>query len=202
MSFFSAAILLFLVMDPFGNVPFFLCVLTEVPRKKRQRVIARELLIALLVLFLFLLVGPHFLKVLQISESSLRIAGGIILFLIAVKMIFGQIGELWYGIPDGEPFIVPLAIPSIAGPSAVATILLLVGQEPARRPEWAFSLFLAWASSALILLLSSKLLSILGDKGLSAIERLMGLVLITVSVEMLLQGLRLFLDNKGFVPVH
>ena len=202
MSFFSAAILLFLVMDPFGNVPFFLCVLKEVPRKKRQRVIARELLIALLVLFLFLLVGPHFLKVLQISESSLRIAGGIILFLIAVKMIFGQIGELWHGIPDGEPFIVPLAIPSIAGPSAVATILLLVGQEPARRPEWAFSLFLAWASSALILLLSSKLLSILGDKGLSAIERLMGLVLITVSVEMLLQGLRLFLDNKGFVPVH
>jgi len=195
MSFFSAGILLFLVMDPFGNVPFFLCVLKEVPIEKRQKVIARELLIALLVLFMFLLVGPYLLKFLQISESSLRIAGGIILFLIAIKMIFGQMGELLHDIPDGEPFIVPLAIPSIAGPSAIATVLLLVGQEPDRSLEWALSLFLAWASSAVILLFSSKLLNILGDKGLSAVERLMGLVLTTVSVEMLLQGFRLFFNN-------
>jgi len=182
-------------MDPFGNVPFFLCVLKEVPIEKRQKVIARELLIALLVLFMFLLVGPYLLKFLQISESSLRIAGGIILFLIAIKMIFGQMGELLHDIPDGEPFIVPLAIPSIAGPSAIATVLLLVGQEPDRSLEWALSLFLAWASSAVILLFSSKLLNILGDKGLSAVERLMGLVLTTVSVEMLLQGFRLFFNN-------
>ena len=196
MSFLSASILLFLVMDPFGNMPLFLCVLKEVPPEKRQRVIARELLIALLVLFVFLFTGPHFLKILQVSESSLRIAGGIILFLIAIKMIFGQTEELLQGTPDGEPFIVPLAIPAIAGPSAVATILLIVGQEPARWPEWALSLFLAWVSSAIILLLSSKLDRIFGDKGLSAIERLMGLVLTTVSVEMLLQGLRLFFDNN------
>ena len=196
MSFLSASILLFLVMDPFGNMPLFLCVLKKVPPEKRQRVIARELLIALLVLFVFLFTGPHFLKILQVSESSLRIAGGIILFLIAIKMIFGQTEELLQGTPDGEPFIVPLAIPAIAGPSAVATILLIVGQEPARWPEWALSLFLAWVSSAVILLLSSKLDRIFGDKGLSAIERLMGLVLTTVSVEMLLQGLRLFFDNN------
>ncbi|MCD6185645.1 MAG: NAAT family transporter [Deltaproteobacteria bacterium] len=196
MSFLSASILLFLVMDPFGNMPLFLCVLKEVPPEKRQRVIARELLIALLVLFVFLFTGPHLLKILQVSESSLRIAGGIILFLIAIKMIFGQTEELLQGTPDGEPFIVPLAIPAIAGPSAVATILLIVGQEPARWPEWALSLFLAWVSSAIILLLSSKLDRIFGDKGLNAIERLMGLVLTTVSVEMLLQGLRLFFDNN------
>lgn len=197
MSFLSAGILLFLVMDPFGNVPLFLCVLREVPMKKRQRVIARELLIALLVLFVFLLMGPYFLKVLQVSESSLRIAGGIVLFLIAIKMIFGQTGELLQGTPDGEPFIVPLAVPALAGPSAAATVLLLVGQEPARWPEWALSLFLAWVCSAVILLLSAKLARIFGERGLSALERLMGLVLTTISVEMFMRGLRTVLDNQG-----
>ena len=190
MSLVSASILLFLVMDPFGNTPVFLSVLNAVPSERRQRVIIRELLIALLVLIMFLLVGPSFLKVLQISEPSLRIAGGIILFLIAIKMIFGRTKDMFKDTLGGEPLIVPLAVPAIAGPSAVATLLLLVGQEPGRWPEWLLSLFLAWLSTAVILLFSTKLAKFLGERGLSAIECLMGLILTAISVEMFLQGIR------------
>jgi len=197
MSCLSAGILLFMVMDPFGNMPLFLSVLKAVPMERRQRVIMRELLIALLVLTVLLFVGPHFLKVLQISQPSLRIAGGIILFLIAIKMIFGRTEEIFKGTPEGEPLIVPLAIPAIAGPSAVAVVLLLVGQEPTRWPEWLFSLFLAWLGTAVILLFSTKLARLLGERCMSAIERLMGLMLTAVSVEMFLQGIRTVLDSQA-----
>jgi len=189
MTFVTAAILLFMVMDPFGNIPFFVCVLQDVPLERQRRVLVRELFIALFVLFIFLFAGPSFMRMLQVSEASLRIAGGIILFLIAIKMVFGQVGELLKGSSEGEPFIVPLAIPSIAGPSAMATLLLLVGQEPTRRPEWALSLLLAWGCSAVILMFSGRIGRVLGKKGLGAVERLMGLVLTTISVEMFIQGL-------------
>ena len=192
----SAGILLFLVMDPFGNVPFFLCILKDVPPERRQKVIARELVVALLVLLAALVAGPFFLAVLQVSKSSLHIAGGIVLFLIAVKMVFGQTIDLIQGNPEGDPFIVPMAIPAVAGPSAIATILLLIGQEPGRWPEWMLSLLLAWSLCALILMLSSKLSRILGDRGLIAIERLMGLVLTIVSVEMFMLGLSVVLNGE------
>jgi multiple antibiotic resistance protein len=190
MTIISAAILLFMVMDPFGNIPFFLCVLDDVPAERRQKILIRELLIAFLILFMFLFFGSSFLSILHVTEPSLRIAGGIILFMIAIKMVFGQMRELLKETSEGEPFIVPLAIPSIAGPSAMATLMLLVGQEPTRRPEWVLSLLLAWGCSAIILMLSDKISHILGKKGLSAIERLMGLVLTTISVEMFIQGIR------------
>ena len=196
MSIVSASVLLFLVMDPFGNAPFFLSVLSSVPVEKHKKIIIRELLIALLVLNAFLLMGPHILKVLQVSEAALRIAGGIILFLIAIKMIFGAPEEMLRGTPGGEPLIVPLAIPSIAGPSAVATILILVGQEPAYRPEWALALFMAWVSTTVILLLSAKLHLLLRERGLNALQRLMGLILTTISIEMILQVVRLALDYR------
>ncbi len=186
-----------MVMDPFGNMPFFLSVLKAVPEQRRQRVILRELWIALMVLVVFLFVGPFFLHLLQISQPSLRIAGGIILFLIAIKMIFGRTEEILKGAPEGEPLIVPLAVPAIAGPSAVATVLLLVGQEPGRWPEWLLSLFLAWLSTAAILLLSGRLSRLMGERGLGAIERLMGLILTAISVEMLLRGILAVLASHG-----
>lgn len=190
MSILSASILLFLVMDPFGNVPLFLSVLKGVPPQRRQKTIIRELLIALTVLLLFLLAGPYVLKALHISESSLRIAGGIILLLIAIKMVFGKAEDIFGGSPKEEPLIVPLAIPSLAGPSAIATVMLLTGQEPHRWMEWVVSLLLAWLLTSIVLLLSSKLDRLLGERGVSALQHLMGLILTALAVEMFLQGLR------------
>ena len=190
MSILSASILIFLVMDPFGNSPVFLSVLKGVPPQRRQKAIARELLIALLVLLLFLFAGPHLLKALHISEPSLRIAGGIILFLIAIKMVFGKVGEMFSGPFSEEPFIVPLAIPCLAGPSSIATVMLLTGQEPHRWNEWVVSLLLAWLLTSGILLLSAKLDRVLGEKGMSALQHLMGLILTALAVEMFIQGLR------------
>jgi len=189
MTIITAAILIFMVMDPFGNIPVFVCVLQDVPREKRMRVLIRELLIALFVLFVFLFIGPLFMRALQISEASLRIAGGIILFLIAIKMVFGQSAEFMTGNVDGEPFIVPLAVPLIAGPSAMATLMMLVGQEPGHLVKWSLSLLLAWSCGAVVLIFSDKVAKVLGKKALGAIERLMGLVLTAISVEMFINGL-------------
>ncbi len=185
----SASILLLLVMDPFGNVPVFLYVLKDVPRKKRQRIIIRELVIALLILAVFLFAGAFLLKTLQISQPSLRMAGGIILLLIAIQMIFRSSGSLFQGKAGEEPMLVPLAIPCIAGPSAIATVMLLTGQDPGRRLVWLTSLLFAWFVTCLILLLSVRLDRVLGERGLSALQSLMGLILTALAVEMFLQGI-------------
>jgi multiple antibiotic resistance protein len=189
MSLLSASILLFLVMDPFGNAPVFLLILNRVPPLKRQRVIVRELLIALGVLIFFMFTGPLLLKALLISEPSLRIAGGIILFIIALRMVFGK-GDIFPSeTPDEEPFIVPLAIPMLAGPSAMAMVILLTGQDPGRWAEWLTSLLLAWGATSIILLLSARLDQFIGPKGMKALQHLMGLILTALAVEMFMQGL-------------
>lgn len=177
-------------MDAFGNLPLFVSALDAVPEKRRQRVIARELLFAFIILVFFLFVGPYIVAALQLSYSSLRIAGGIILFLIAVKMVFGGAQKLFTDTPAGEPFIVPLAVPYVAGPSAIATVLLLVGQYPTRWPEWLLAITLASLANAAILLAAPRLIPLLGTRGLFAMERLMGLLLTAVAVEMLLGGIR------------
>lgn len=193
MSLFSATILLFMVIDPFGNAPFFMCVLKEVPPDRRQRVIMREFMIALGVLIFFLFFGHYLLAILHISEPSLSISGGIILFLIAIRMIFGSLAKAFEGDPAGEPFIVPLAIPAVAGPSAVATELLLMAQEPHRWPEWLLALLIAWLAAGIILVLSAKLNRLLGERGLLALQRLMGLILTMIAVEMFVNGLQTIL---------
>jgi multiple antibiotic resistance protein len=153
------------------------------------------MLIAFAFLIGFLFSGPFILSTLHISQSALHIAGGIILFLIAIKMVFGGADQLLKESPDGEPFIVPLAVPLIAGPSAIATLLLLVGQAPGRWPAWLLAVCIAWFGTAVILISSSKLASLLGKRGLCAIERLMGLLLTAVSVEMFLGGIRFLLEG-------
>lgn len=189
MSLLSASILLFLVMDPFGNAPVFLVLLTRVSPANRQKVIIRELLIALAVLVFFLLTGPFFLHALHISEPSLRIAGGIILFLIALGMVFGNGPSFPTESAEEEPFIVPMAIPLLAGPSAIAMVMLLTGQEPGRWPEWLASILLAWGATSIILLLSARLDQFIGPKGMKALQQLMGLILTALAVEMFMQGL-------------
>ena len=190
MDVFSAALLLFLVIDPIGNIPAFLSILNNVPAERRRSVLTRELLIALGALILFLFFGKYILIALQISQASLGAAGGIILFLIALRMIFpvpkGVFGE---EVDTGEPFIVPLAIPLIAGPGAMATLMLLMAREPARWPEWLSALLLAWSVSGVILLSADRLARLLGRRTLTATERLMGLILTAVAVEMFINGI-------------
>ncbi|HYT87808.1 MAG TPA: MarC family protein [Gemmataceae bacterium] len=186
----SAAVLLFLVMDPLGNIPFFLTALKHVEPARQRRVVLRELLIALGVLVFFLFAGRYVLQVLHISEPALTIAGGVILLLIAVRMIFPSAERPLQEDVEGEPFIVPLAIPYVAGPSALATELLLMSREPERWPEWLLALLLAWFASSVIIFSASGLRHYLGQKGLIAMERLMGMVLITVAIQMLLTGIR------------
>lgn len=192
MTVFSAALLLFLVMDPFGNIPFFITALQKVPAQRHLRVTIRELLIALVVLVVFLFSGQHLLRVLQISEPALTVAGGTLLFLIAIKMVFPVRGGLAEEEMSGEPFIVPLAIPYVAGPSALAAVLLIMNQEPRRWPEWLAALLLAWFASGLIIALSSLLSRHLGKKVLLAIERLMGMLLVAIAIQMLMIGIAQF----------
>lgn len=189
MTLLSAAVLMFFVMDPLGNVPFFLAAVRHVEKSRQRRVIARELLIALVVLVFFLFLGQYILDVLHISATALRISGGVVLLLIAMRMIFPTPDNSLREEVAGEPFIVPLAVPYTAGPSALATELLLVSGEPERWPVWLGAVLLAWFATALILYSATSVSRYLGDRGLIAIERLMGMLLITVAVQMLMDGL-------------
>lgn len=195
MTVFSAGLLLFLVMDPFGNIPLFLTALKGVETERIKRVVLRELLIALFALLVFLFGGQYLMAVLGITEPSLTIAGGIILFLIALKMIFPNPGLGIREEIEGEPFIVPLAIPYVAGPSAMASVLLITSQEPHRWQEWLLALILAWGLTAIIIYFSTGLSRLLGKRGLVALERLMGMVLTAIAVQMFLEGVRKFLNG-------
>ncbi len=192
----SAAVLLFLVLDPVGNTPVFLSLLSSLDPKRAQRVILRELLLALAVLIAFLFAGRYIMQVLQITEPALSISGGIILFLIAVKMIFSDAQEMFGKVPDGEPFFVPLAVPLIAGPSALATVLLLMARQPEDWPNWLLAIFCAWLATGVILYFANSLGHILGKRGSIAIQRLFGMLLTTVAVQMFLTGIRQFFATQ------
>ena len=192
MTIFSAALLLFLVIDPFGNIPFFLTSLKNVEAHRKKRIVIRELFIALIALVLFLFTGQYILNLLQISEPSLTISGGIILFLIAIKMIFPT-GKRFEQKIDGEPFIVPLAIPYVAGPSALASVLFIMSREPNRWPEWLIAVVAAWFVSGVIIFSASSLGRFLGERGLVAIERLMGMILTAIAVQMIMTGITQFM---------
>ncbi len=189
----QAIILLFLVLDPLGNIPVFLAILRGVEPKRRQLIIIRELIAALVILMFFLLFGTSLMGLLQISQPALSIAGGTILFMIAIKMVFPISEDGAPGTSGREPFIVPLAVPLVAGPSAMSTVLILVTREPAKLPQWLLALFCAWLASAIILLFSAPLSHLLGERGLNAIEKLMGMLLTVIAVQMFMTGLQQFL---------
>jgi multiple antibiotic resistance protein len=188
----SAALLLFLILDPLGNIPVFLSLLRTLPPQRQRIVLARELLIALAVLMLFLWGGKYFLEVMHLRQESVSIAGGIVLFLIGIRMIFpppeGLMGEL----PDGEPFIVPMAIPLVAGPSGMAAVMLMGSNEPGRLGEWSLALMIAWGATAAILFSATFIYKWLGARAMTAIERLMGMLLVAISVQMFLDGLKAY----------
>ena len=191
----SAGLTLLLIMDPLGNIPLFLSVLKTVESESRRRkILIRELFLALLVLLLFLFAGEYLLKWLNLRQEAVSIAGGIVLFLISLRMIFpsekGIMGEM----PEGEPFFVPLAVPLLAGPSTLAMLILLARSQPERIFEWLAAVLGAWAVTSLIMLSSSKLNKLFGKRGLIAVERLMGMVLVAISVQMLMDGMSTYLN--------
>jgi multiple antibiotic resistance protein len=189
----SAALLLFLILDPLGNIPVFLSLLKGLPPARQRVVIVRELLIALGVLMLFLWAGRYLLELMHLRQESVSIAGGIILFLIGLRMIFPPAEGIMGEQPEGEPFIVPMAIPMIAGPSGMAAVMLLGSQEPGRMGAWSLALAIAWAATAIILFSATYLQKWLGTRVLTAIERLMGMVIVAISVQMLLDGIASYL---------
>ena len=205
MNYVSAFILLLLVMDPIGNIPIFAAALSAVKPEKRIRIVVRELLIALGVLIAFLFGGPASLRIMGISPAAMEIGGAIVLFLIALHMVFPPERKAKEGEMGPEPFIVPLAIPLIAGPGAIATLLLIVGQ-PHHNGEglwqgWSgrglalAALLSAWAASAVILVAATSLSSLLGPRAMQAMERLMGMLLVALSVQMMLTGIEKYINT-------
>ena len=193
----SATILLLLITDPFGNIPIFVNSLKSVPAKRRPLVILREVLIAFGLLLVFMFIGEGFLRVMNLSALALQIAGGVILFLIALRMIFPPPVMDDLRVLQVEPLIVPLAVPALAGPSALATVLLLVSQAPERRWDWIAALSVTMAVCAVVLVLAERIQRVLGDRLVIAVERLMGLILVAVAVEMLLRGIQEFVQQMG-----
>ena len=189
-SFLSAFILLLLVPDPLGSLPVFIPIMRGVPPERRVWVATREVGIAFGVLFAFMFFGEGFLRVMRLSERSLEVAGGVILLIIAIRMIFSHEGGV-YGVAEGkEPMIFPLAVPLLAGPSAMATVLLLASRQPDRVMSWVGALACAMAVSGAVLLPCDRIRRLLGESVVSALEKLMGLVLTAIAVEMILAGLK------------
>ncbi|MEZ9232075.1 YhgN family NAAT transporter [Vibrio amylolyticus] len=191
----SAATMLFLIMDPLGNLPIVLSILKHLDPKRRKKVLFRELLFALAILLLFLFAGQSIMNFLHVEPETLSISGGIILFIIAIKMIFPSAGSITGLAAGEEPFIVPMAIPMIAGPSVIAALLLLSTQHPDNMLELSAAVMLAWGATFFILMFSGFFHRILGERGLKAVERLMGLLLVMISTQMFLNGI------KGYMAV-
>ena len=194
MEIYTAAITLFLVMDPLGNIPVFLSILKNVDEKRRRAILARELLIALAIMLAFLYGGQYLLKFLALRPESISISGGIILFLIAIRMVFpGRHDENDFG-EDSEPFLVPLAIPLVAGPSTLAMLSLITQNDSGNMMQWTLVLLAVWLASSIILFLATRFYKVFGKNGLSALERLMGMLLIAMSVQMFLDGIAVYLN--------
>ena len=191
----AAVITLLLIMDPVGNIPPFLSILKTVPAKRRRFVLMREILFAYGVLLAFLFLGNYLLRFLRLEQETLSIAGGIVLFLIALRMIFPREGGMAGEPIEGEPFLVPLAIPLFAGPSTLAALLLLQRSSPGDTVSLLIAVTIAWAIGGTILLSSTFFYRLLRERGLIAIERLMGMLLVMVAVQMLVNGLKALLRS-------
>ncbi|WGY48190.1 MULTISPECIES: YhgN family NAAT transporter [unclassified Vibrio] len=190
----SAATMLFLIMDPLGNLPVVLSILKHLEPKRRRIVLIRELLFALVILMLFLFAGKSILTFLHVEPETLSISGGVILFIIAIKMIFPSAGSITGLAAGEEPFIVPMAIPMIAGPSVIAALLLLSTQYPHQLMELSAAVLIAWSGTFLVLMFYGFFHRVLGERGLKAVERLMGLLLVMVSTQMFLNGIKSYME--------
>lgn len=185
----SATLLFLFVIDPFGNIPVLLSVMKGVAQKRQSQIVLRDGFIGLLILVAFLFFGAEFLKVLHLETESISIAGGVVLFVIALKMIFPS-PFTQEKTSIAEPFIVPISIPMLAGPSTLATLLVMVKSFPDKQGELLVSVLAAWGISVVTLAMAPLLNRLLKEKGLAALERLMGMLLLMMSVQMLVNGVR------------
>lgn len=193
-SFSSALLLMFLMADPLGNIPLFIAALKQVPARRRTFIILRECAIAASVLAVFAFVGKSFLDALGLSQAALSIGGGLIVLLMAIRMVFPSKEGVFGESPSGEPFIVPLAVPALAGPSTLATVLVLVGSGPGRILEWLSVVAITMLLSAVILIFADRIQQIVGERTTAAFERLMGLILATMAVQMFLSGITSYIQ--------
>lgn len=191
----STSVTIFLIMDPFGNAPVFNAVLSRLDPRRRSLIVARELLIALLILLGFLFSGNLILDFLGLTQPSLSIAGGVLLFIISLRMIFPSVRAAEEQADIEGPFIVPLAVPLIAGPSTVAVLLLLSSSQPELIIEWSIALLLAWSGTTTFLVVSPFLLRVIGSRGSRALKRLAGMILVILAIQMLLNGIRSFVKS-------
>ncbi len=191
MDFISVTVLLYLIMDPVGNISSFLKLINLVPPERQQWVTIREMLIALVAMLAFYFFGEFLFSVLEISEPTVRVASGVILFLVAIKILFSSKTSLRANLPNEEPFLVPLAIPLIAGPALLATIMLFshIVTEPI---VMLGAILAAWAAAVVTLFLSKPLMKALGRNGLLACERLMGMILVMLAIQRFLEGIKQF----------
>lgn len=195
-AFFHALLLLLIITDPLGNIPLFIAALGRVGPERRPRVIWRESLVAFLILAAAMLVGRSLMGLLGLSDESIKAAGGVILFLIAINMVFpGSGARLGEGPSQGEPFIVPIAVPLISGPSAMAMAMLIAAEDPSRMLEWIAALILCIGVTVLVLFASGRIKELLGEQVLVAIERLMGLILTAVAIDMMLNGAAAYIER-------
>jgi multiple antibiotic resistance protein len=194
----NAALLFFFVISPLGIVPAILAALRDVDPARHRFIIVRECLIALGIMLTFMFFGGGLLNMLSISISAMTAAGGVMLMLIALRLIFPTPEKNMRVEIESEPFVVPIAIPYIAGPSILATELLMIAQEPDRWPVWLGAVLIAWTATLIILVLGSELRNLLGDRGLMAMERLMGMILVLIATQMLLNGVVETLKDAGF----
>ena len=187
----STMLLLLFVLDPFGNIPLLLSILKNATPKQRYKIIIRESIIGLMILMVFFFFGEKFLNIFHLQTESITIAGGIIFFIISLKMIFPNAhGDSIFATKEEDPLVVPIAMPLIAGPGALATILVLVQTNQEHLPSLFVSLFLAWIISGAILLFSPLFYKVLKNKGLTALERLMGMLLLIMAVQMFIDGIK------------
>jgi len=195
MEYLSVAVTLFLIMDPFGNIPIFLPILEKVPPERRRKVLVRELLLALVVIVAFVFCGRYAMSFLGLERMAVSVAGGIILFLIGVRMVFpaskGHADQDF----EGEPLLVPLAIPLIAGPSLLAVLLLFSTGDPDRLLDLLWAALIAWAATFIVLFSSTFLIRFFTRRGLVAIERLMGMVLVALAVQLFLDGISSYIKG-------
>lgn len=195
MSLLSVTVILFLIIDPVGNVYALLRMLRSVPSNRHTWIVVREMLIALATMVIFYFIGDFLLEKLEISKIAVQLTAGIVLFIAAIKILFPNMGSVREVMKsNGEPFIVPLAIPLVAGPSLLATIMLFSQLDSLNTIIFP-AIIISWLCATAILLVSRHLHRFMGKNGLVACEKVMGMILVLLAIQRFLEGIRLFVDS-------